>query len=132
MNFQINRGMKICFIRVWISCINVLIQQSFTLWKIRHFDRFAFDTNMITSLEVILSYVFFKRETTVLCNNGGIICLRHRVFVKNNCMGTQSRHNCCVEKMRCFSLSWCCVCSTFSCGKNRQHSLSHINRLYGH
>ena len=71
--------------------------------------------------EVILSHVFLNRKTTVLCNNGGIIRPRHHVFVKNNCMGTQSIHNNCCgikrerEKMRCFSLAfrWCCMCRKF-------------------
>ena len=103
--------------------------------------------------EVILSHVFLNRKTTVLCNNGGIIRPRHHVFVKNNCMGTQSIHNNCCgikrerEKMRCFSLAfrWCCMCRKFSCGEYESSSSatkyslvsytpfsSHTNRLYGH
>ena len=81
-------------------------------------------------LEVILSHVFLNRKTTVLCNNGGIIRPRHHVFVKNNCMGTQSIHNNCCgikrerEKMRLFSLAfrWCCVCKAFSCGEYESSS----------
>ena len=80
--------------------------------------------------EVILSHVFLNRKTTVLCNNGGIIRPRHRVFVKNNCMGTQSIHNNCCgikrerEKMSLFSSAfrWCCVCKAFSCGEYESSS----------